>query len=437
MEIPPPLLVICAIASLPLLFASLHLRRRHRLLSDLPTSRAEGVFIGLVELKGTAESAAPLRSYLGEQTCVHYSWLVDEEWSRTVTETYTDKDGRSQTRTRTESGWTTVDQGGETQDFYLRDDTGVVLVRPTGAKLKSSTFFSTSVSRGDPLYYGKGPAGAVPDSEHRRRFSESGIELHASLYLVGQARERSDVVAPEIAASKEAAIFLISTEPEEKVLRGYALGSWLCWVFGLITSGTAGLALSQPPLARFENPVPAAAIGTGVFAALWMLGWVWMVYNSLITLRQQVRQGWSLIEVQLQRRHDLIPRLVTSVTALSSHEREVQTALAALRQQAMATAPGLAGPDHNGLSGTLRAVAEKYPALTAQPEFAALQRELISTEQRIALARTYYNDLVTHYATRLERVPDRWVGRLGGLQAPPLLQGEEFERATVIVNFAS
>ena len=85
---------------------SLRLRRRQRLLADLPTSKAAGVFIGLTELKGSAECEAPCTSYLAETVCVHFGYTVEEQWSRTVTETTTDKDGKSHTTTRRESGWT-------------------------------------------------------------------------------------------------------------------------------------------------------------------------------------------------------------------------------------------------------------------------------------------------------------------------------------------
>jgi len=91
--------------------------KRKRLIDNLPTSKTTGVFIGLVELKGTAESARPLTSYLAGQPCVQYQWRVDEHWSRTVTETYTDSEGKTQTRTRHESGWKTVAQGGENIPF--------------------------------------------------------------------------------------------------------------------------------------------------------------------------------------------------------------------------------------------------------------------------------------------------------------------------------
>lgn len=431
-----PLLItaLAAAASLGLLALSLHWRKRHRLLADTPTSKVQGVFIGLVELKGTAEAAAPLTSFLAEAPCVHYHWQVEERWSRTVTETVV-VNGKSTTRTRRESGWKTVDEGGDTLDFYVRDDTGHLLVRPKGAKIEPATLFAETVSRGDALYYAKGPEGAVSHSDGVRRFTEAGIPLHAPLYVVGRARERADVVAPEIAADRDAELFLISTRAEEKVIRGYGIASWVAWIFGWAVAAAAALPFAQPVDREF--PTGVVLSGTAVYVALWTLGWAWMAYNSLVSLRERVRQAWSLIDVQLKRRHDLIPGLVATLTALRDHESSVQTALAALRTQATATPPGVAGPDHHGLARELRAVAERYPELKTAPEFRRLADELIATEQRLALARAYYNDIATHFATRLEIVPDRWVAALVAMKPAPLLGAADFERAPVVVDFAA
>lgn len=424
-----------AVLALSLLTLSLHLRRRHRFLRDTPTSKASGVFIGQVELEGTAESAAPVRSYLAGRDCVHYGFRIDERWSRTRTETYTDSKGRTQTRTVHESGWTNVAHGGESQPFYLRDDTGFVLVRPEGAKLETATLFDETVSRGDPLYYGKGPAGSIAHSDGVRRFVEDGIPLHAELFVAGRARERADLVAPEIAADRAAELFLISTRTEESVSRGYGVGSWIAWFFGLAAAVGGVLAWGANVATR---PSPAWPVVAGAtFLLLWTAGWTWMVYNSLVALRERVRQAWSLIDVQLKRRHDLIPTLVATLTALRDHEAGVQTAVAELRAQAVATAPGVAGPDFHGLARTLTGVVERYPELTAAPGFQRLHAELVQTEQRIALARAYYNDIATQFATRLEQVPDRWVGALGGMKPAPLLGAADFERAPVRVDLAS
>ena len=422
--------VVCGLC----LWAGARLLRRLRLLGDTPTSKTQGVFIGFVEVNGTAESAQPFTSFLAEAACVHYAWRVDEHWSRTVTETYTDKDGKTQTRTRHESGWELVAEGGETGPFYLRDDTGVVLVRPEGAKIEAATLFSETVSRGHELYYTKGPAHSVSDSDHRRRFVEKGLPLGATLFIAGQARERSDLVATEIAASRDAELFLISTRTEEKISSSLHVWTWVWGGLGVVAAfaPTVYLAINRehrPP----DEVVIALLAAPWLYLAVGTAAWVWLVYNRLVALRQRVRQGWSLIDVQLKRRHDLIPSLVAIVTGLRGHEAQVQTALAALRAQAVATPVGTAGPDFSGLAVSLRAVAENYPELKAHESFLALQAQLVETEQRIALARAYYNDIATQLATRLEAVPDRWVGALGGLKPEPLLVTSEFERAAVTV----
>jgi hypothetical protein len=138
--------------ALLLLYFSVAADRRRRLLHDLPTSKTTGVFIGLVELQGTAEAERPLTSFLANQACVYFQWSVEEAWSRTITETYTDSDGKTQTRTRTESGWTTVAEGGEAIPFYLQDDCGIIRVQPDRASIEAETAFDETCTPADPLY---------------------------------------------------------------------------------------------------------------------------------------------------------------------------------------------------------------------------------------------------------------------------------------------
>jgi hypothetical protein len=161
-----------------------------------------------------------------------------------------------------------------------------------------------------------------------------------------------------------------------------------------------------------------------------------MAYNSLVGLRNRVQSAWSLVDVQLKRRHDLIPRLVETVAALRTHEATTQTALAALRSQLTATPPGVSGPDFSGCAPALRAVAEAYPNLKSDTAFLGLQRQLVETEQRIALARAYFNDIATFFNTRLEIIPDRWIAALGRMRPQAVLAAADFERATVPVRLA-
>lgn len=427
--------IIGSLLALAALAFSLRQRHRQRLLADLPTSKVQGVFIGLVELKGTAESEAPLLSHLAGTRCVDYEWKIEEHWRRTTTTTSTDSKGRRRTTTRTTTGWETVARGGDSQSFYLQDDTGALLVHPRGARMDRLSIFDHTATRSDPIYYSKAPVGSVRGSTGKRRFRETGVPLHAPIYLIGSARERPDIVAPEI-ADRDGSEFIVSTASESSVANRLALTSWFTWFLGLIAIPVSLL------LAAHDRPIPPSALQGGIilsavaYLALWMLGWAWMAHNSIIGLRERVRQGWSLIDVQLKRRHDLLPSLTAAVSGLSTHEREVQTLVADLRAQSQATRPGTVGPDHDGLAPELRIVVEKYPELKANEGFAALQRELIATEQRIALARAYYNDIATHYATRLEIIPDRWIALLRKLTPEPLLTATHFERANVEVKLA-
>jgi len=430
----PPLLG--AILALLCLAPALRAGRRRRLVDQLPTSKTTGVFIGLAELKGTAESNTPLTSYLAEGACVLFNWSIEERWSRTVTETYTDSNGKTQTRTRHESGWTSVDSGGAMIPFHLQDDRGIVQILPAGAKIEPIVVFSETCGRSDPLYFGKGPDRSVAHSDGVRRFSEQAIPLHAEIYVMGQARERTDIVAPEIAADPNAPLFLISTRTEEQVSSSHANAFWGWNIFGAVLAVAGFIVRDVMASLPLEQRWPIYLLPlVGYFLAA-CVGWIWMVFNSLVELRQRVRQGWAQVEVQLKRRHDLIPNLVEVVQGFRDYEQSLQTELATLRTQMQATPPGVAGPDFRALKQTLIAVAERYPELRAHTTFEKLQRNLIDTEERIAMARGYFNDIATHWNTRLETVPERYVARLGAMQPTALMSADEFERAPVKVDFA-
>jgi len=214
-------------------------------------------------------------------------------------------------------------------------------------------------------------------------------------------------------------------------------GIWALTLLGVIAF-LGGFALRnhagwhRPLVECFSQYTELLAAYIGLAA----LGWVWMAFNSLVGLRNRAREAWSLVDVQLQRRHDLIPRLVETVAALRTHEATTQTALAALRNQLAATPPGVSGPDFSGCVPALRAVVEAYPNLKSDTAFLALQRQLAETEQRIALARAYFNDIATFFNTRLEIVPDRWLAVLGRMRPQALLAATDFERAPVPIKLA-
>lgn len=139
------------------------------------------------------------------------------------------------------------------------------------------------------------------------------------------------------------------------------------------------------------------------------LAWLWMAYNGLVRLKNQTDEAWSDIDVQLKRRYDLIPNLVETVKGYATHEREAFENVTKARTAAMgATTPESKGQAENMLSGALKSVfalAEAYPDLKANQNFAKLQDELSDTENKIQASRRFYNGNVRDLNTRIESFP--------------------------------
>ena len=151
-------------------------------------------------------------------------------------------------------------------------------------------------------------------------------------------------------------------------------------------------------------------------------------YNSLVRLRNQMRNAWAQIDVQLKRRHDLIPNLVETVKGYMKFERETLEAVTNARnlaQKAIGSGVGAQSKAESELSGALSrllAVVERYPDLKANQNFLALQEELTSTENRISFSRQYYNDSVLGYNNKIQMFPSNIVANMTGFSA-----GEFFE----------
>ncbi|MDD5289091.1 MAG: LemA family protein [Dehalococcoidales bacterium] len=425
--------IVGGIVALACLIGAFSFLRHKRLIDDLPTSKTLGVFIGLAELKGTAESDKPLTSHLAEIPCVLYRWKVDEHWSRMVTTI----GPKGVPTTHHESGWKTVAKDEQITPFYLKDETGIIRIIPQGAEIEDKEVFDKTCKRTDPLYFNKGPRNEIANSDHQRRFHETAITLHTKLYVMGQAREREDIVAAEIAKDKKAPMFLISTRTERQVSSSHGVWFWFWLVLGLLAAVGGVLAGNLVLKTGAAGNWQPYVITAGGFLFILALGWVWMVYNSLVSLRQRVRQGWAQVDIQLKRRNDLIPNLAQAVEGYSTHERDVQELVTKMRQQMSATPPGVHGSDYAGCIPVLRATVERYPDLKAGGLFLKLQKELADTEQRIALSRDYFNEITTFYNTRLEIVPDRFLAKMMRLKPQALMGAADFERAPVKVDLVS
>jgi LemA protein len=169
------------------------------------------------------------------------------------------------------------------------------------------------------------------------------------------------------------------------------------------------------------------AIIVGVILLLLVI-WLFATYNGLVRLRNQTKNAWSQIDVQLKRRHDLIPNLVETVKGYAAHERQTLEAVTNARNIAVgAVGKGVgeqakAEGELSGALSRLLAVVERYPDLKANQNFLALQEELTSTENKISFSRQYYNDSVLHYNNKIQMAPSNIIAGIFGFKS-----GEFFE----------
>ena len=163
------------------------------------------------------------------------------------------------------------------------------------------------------------------------------------------------------------------------------------------------------------------------------------IYNGLVRRRIRTQEAWAQIDVQLKRRHDLIPNLVETVKGYASHERETLERVIQARTQAVsAKTVGEHAQAENVLSGALRqlfALSEAYPDLKANENFARLQEELSSTENRIAFARQHYNASAAEYNTACESFPSNVIAGMFGFKKVEYFEIEDQDRQVPQVKF--
>jgi LemA protein len=178
-----------------------------------------------------------------------------------------------------------------------------------------------------------------------------------------------------------------------------------------------------------------------VIIVLLALG-LWAGYNGLVKRRNRTQEAWSEIDVELKRRHDLIPNLVSTVQGYAAHEKGTFEAVTQARANAVAAGatgdPGQIAPAENALSGALRslfAVAENYPQLRAVESFLQLQETLTATEDKIEYARRYYNTSARDYNISLQSFPRNVIAGPFGFKGVAFFATDEDERAVPEVSF--
>lgn len=429
--------------------------RRRWLIADMPTSDAAHVFVGMNEVKGTVAPAGnPLVAPYTAIQCVWYRSLLERE----------EKSGDKKS-------WKTVEDVSSEAPFWIQDRSGHVLVRPKGASVyarervrdehggRPARFNSMSVlsAPGDEPSFLGGLLGGLFDGSQRYRTTEWVLRADEEVYVLGNASMRTDAIALEfsphhpVSGARQGSL-LISSGDESKAARRtlwQGLGLLLLAFAGAVTIPLEWQFL-QDVRATEDDPFAQRATGQELFEAaqggmrlvvlVFLLALpvitVVRIYNRLVEVRNRAEAAWSLVDVHLRRRHDLIPQLATVVQAAAAHERSVQEAVAAARGGGEPP-PSRALPDRETLeraaavdeadraaSRSLLAVAEAYPALRADASFAQLAEQITVSEDGIAFARTFYNDAVTVMEDRRRQFPGALLARIVTLPTMARFEGD-------------
>lgn len=398
--------------------------RRRRRFADLPTTPAAAVFAGRNEVVGRAWAPHPTVSHRARVPSVWWVYVHEEERRHTRQVTTTDSKGNTSSRTETYMQWHEIDRRAHhLPELEVVDETGSAVVRLDGAKVVPRELHSG-------IYDGEREGGFLArmfdDRTGRYRETETGIAVGDRLFVVGETRLDETRLVPVL---HDEVLVSTRSESSHRSWLGAAAAAALLAATGLTTVAIART------IAPDEPGRPTAWLpGVGVVALALALAWGSTTYNRLRLVAQGVDRAWSLIDVQLRRRHDLIPALAEVVRAHAEHEATLLAATADARRAGpparLDTAAAVEAESDQQTTDLrpILAIAESHPQLTADDAYLSLVARLSDTEDRIAGSRTFYNDSLTLLADRRERFPDSLIARRLPLPHRELLRAECFER---------
>lgn len=388
--------------------------RRRRAYADLATTPAAAVFAGRNEVKGRAWAAEPLASHRTQTPSVWWRYVLEEERSHTRTVTSTDSNGNTHSRIEHYNAWHKIDERAEALPrFEMVDDSGSVPVVLSGARVVSRQVFH-DVFRDDDN--SRGFLEKLFDNRTGRyQEAEDAIAVGDTLFVCGEAELDDATGVPFLGRE-----VLVTTRSEESTT-----ASLTAVVFILVFFAIAAVTVGSGMLLGGEEPDRPQAWAPGLGAALLALAVAQaiVVYNRLRLLAQGVDRARSLVDVQLERRHDLVPQLADCVAAHAEHERTLLEIVASAR----AAAPTDAAQQTEQLR-TVLARAEDLPDLNADESYQRLMDALADTENRIAGSRGFYNESLTLLRDRSQAFPGVLVARFVRPTHHDVAAAEGFER---------
>ncbi len=436
--------------------------RKKWVIDDTPTSTCRGVFVGRNEVVGEAVPLyEPIVTPFSQTAAVWFSWDL-ERWEKSGDD----------------HSWVTKEERQTAAPFWLQDDTGRVLVRPRGADLEpvqtlceeldgdyappysrwqlrqwvlvgedeveraqsmaDASFSAPPTVDGGWLDSTPDTANSISTLSGKWRITEKVIAAGASIYLLGTAAPRTD--GPGLEFTRGPGDLLVSTKSEAQVASSSGWSARLCGLGCLLLSAVFVGTASDAVFDEVKWFLIFSTLGVEV-GILFLLA-LQRNYNRQVEVKEQAAKAWSLIDVSLQRRSELIPNLVAVVKGYAAHESETQQAEAELRAvpaipateelPSDATLEGAQDTDRGlkAAAKTAFALAEGYPDLKASQVYLDLQLRIADAEESVASARQFYNDAIEVLRTRRSQFPGSLFARFVDVPSWKLFEAEEAARLT-------
>jgi LemA protein len=401
-------------AAIAWFFVGLALRARAWRIVDTPVSKVRAAAVGECEFLGIAQSPSPQAAPGSGIPCAWFHWELQHYVRR----------GRS-------SEWRTVEQINFASSFWLTDPTGSVWIEPEGADFDGFEQFIL-------------PA---PGHAGKWRQVEKRLPDQSPVCVLGPVIPTSDGKLIIASGTDKDADFLISDDSRSTVANRLGRWAWCAIVLGALAAVIGSAVRTHTVSSSFETTTSvsfatrvALLVGTSYLVALWMT-WLIRVFNRLVLVRNQAQKAWASIEVQLQRRHDLIENLEVVVTKYASYEQatlvDVTKARGALPtdSEVKAATSVDGGTREQGMK--LVALAEAYPQLHADEQFTKLSDQLSDTENRVALAREFYNDAINVMRDRRGTFPYLLMAPFVPVRSLELFGGDPGTAAPLTPSFGS
>ncbi|HEX7165634.1 MAG TPA: LemA family protein [Acidimicrobiales bacterium] len=385
--------------------------RRRRAYLDQPTTLAAAVFAGRNEVEGRAWVAQPVVSHRTQTPSIWWDYVLEEERTHTRTTTHRNSDGSTRTETQQYQEWHEIDRkSGEVDAFEIVDSSGSVPVSIDGARIDARTVLEDVHENNDRGFF----ESLFDNRTGRYRETERVVGVGDTLFVVGNAVLDDSTSVPVL---REA---FVSTRDEEEHTSslGFFAGGLAVVAAIAFTFGVAMMLSPRDPM-RPRATIPGVVGAAVVFVVAWAV----RTYNRLRIVAEGVQRARSLVDVQLQRRRDLIPALAAVVKAHAAHERAI-----------VDIASGPPADDVERQTADLRAIfaiAEAHPELTADVAYVRLRDEIADCEGRIEASRTFQNDCRTLLRDRSRQFPDALVARrlaLGAADSVVAATVDGFER---------